>query len=272
MHDTSSNLHLPRILCLHGGGTNATIFKIQCRVLEKRLARSFRLVYAQAPFTTSRPGPDVTSVYKDFAPFRVWLRDHTMPGNWTARGIASKIDASLAKAMAGDEGTGEWVGLMGFSQGAKIAASILYRQQKGGMTDFKFAILVAGRGPLVWLMPERPQPKGLVDAATPFTYDQPEGLTMNSYDHILRLPTLHVHGLSDPGLEKHQDFYYDYCDPRKAELIEWDGNHRMPVKSKDVELFAQHILSIHRDSSSKAKAPRRKSIARVTVREIEVFA
>ncbi|KAH1947450.1 hypothetical protein KXV44_007533 [Aspergillus fumigatus] len=74
MNDTAT-LHLPRLLCLHGGGTNARIFRMQCRVLEKHLGRTFRLVYAQGPFTVVQPGPDVTSVYKDYGPFRSWLRD-----------------------------------------------------------------------------------------------------------------------------------------------------------------------------------------------------
>ena len=243
MTDTSTT-HLPRILCLHGGGTNATIFRMQCRVLEKRLGRSFRLVYAQAPFISLGPGPDVTAVYKDFGPFRVWLRDHRMPGVWTSRDVTSKIDASLALAMAADDAkgaTGEWVGLLGFSQGAKIAASILYRQQRGGMPTFRFAILIAGRGPLVWLMPDLPQPHGLVDAATPFTYDPPAWLTLGSYEHMLRLPTVHVHGLKDPGLDKHRELLREYCDPRSATLVEWDGDHRMPIKLRDVETVVQQI-------------------------------
>ncbi|KAH1600297.1 hypothetical protein KXW91_008005 [Aspergillus fumigatus] len=61
MNDTAT-LHLPRLLCLHGGGTNARIFRMQCRVLEKHLGRTFRLVYAQGPFTVVQPGPDVTDM------------------------------------------------------------------------------------------------------------------------------------------------------------------------------------------------------------------
>lgn len=243
MNDTAT-IHLPRILCLHGGGTNALIFRMQCRVLEKRLGRSFRLVYAQAPFTSLEPGPDVTSVYKDYGPFKVWLRDHRMSGVWTSRDVAASIDAALALAMAADDAkgaTGDWVGLLGFSQGAKVAASILYRQQRCGMTSFRFAVLFAGRGPLVWLMPDLPQPHGLVDAATPFTHSAPAWLTLGSDEHMLRLPTIHVHGLKDPGLDWHRDLLREYCDPLQATLLEWEGDHRMPIKSRDVEMIVQQI-------------------------------
>ena len=69
----SSTLHLPRILCLHGGGTNARIFRAQCRALITQLESEYRLVFAQAPFD-SHAGPDVLSVYSQWGPFRRWLR------------------------------------------------------------------------------------------------------------------------------------------------------------------------------------------------------
>lgn len=243
MNDTAT-LHLPRLLCLHGGGTNALIFRMQCRVLEKHLGHTFRLVYAQGPVTGVEPGSDVTSVYKDYGPFRGWLRDNRTPGVWTSRDLAAGIDAALALAMTADDAagaTGDWVGLLGFSQGAKVAASILYRQQRCGGSGFRLAVLFAGRGPLVWLMPELPLPPGLVDAATPFTLPAPAWLPRGSDEHILWLPTIHVHGLKDPGLDRHRDLLREYCNPLQATLLEWEGDHRMPIKSRDVEIIVQQI-------------------------------
>ncbi|KAF5549507.1 serine hydrolase FSH [Fusarium mexicanum] len=250
--DNSATIQLPRILCLHGGGTNALIFRMQCRVLEKRLEGSFRLVYAQAPFTSIEPGPDVTSVYRDYGPFKVWLRDQRMSGFWTSRDVAAGIDAALASAMAADDGkgaTGDWVGLLGFSQGARLAASILYRQQICGVMSFRFAVLFAGRGPLVWLMPDLSQPHGLVDAATPFTEPAPACLALGS-ENMLRLPTIHVHGLKDPGLDHHRDMLQEYCDPTQATLLEWEGDHRMPIKSRDVEVIVQRIHRLARETET----------------------
>lgn len=253
MNNMNTTIHLPRILCLHGGGTNAAIFQMQCRVLEKRLGRSFRLVYAQAPFTSTEPGPDVTSVYRNYGPFRVWFCDHNMSKFLTSRDVATAIDASLALAMAADDAkgaTGDWVGLLGFSQGAKAAASILYRQQRCAITNFRFAILFAGRGPLVWLMPDLPRPDGLVDAATPFTYASSPWVSLGSDEHMLRLPTVHVHGVNDPGLEYHRDLLREYCDPLQATLLEWAGDHRMPIKSRDVEAVVQQIHRVARETEA----------------------
>ena len=256
MNDTAT-LHLPRLLCLHGGGTNARIFRMQCRVLEKHLGHTFRLVYAQGPLTEVEPGPDVMYVYKDYGPFRAWLRDNRMSGVWTSRDIAAGIDAALALAMTADDAagaTGDWVGLLGFSQGAKVAASILYRQQRCGGSSFRFAVLFAGRGPLVWLMPELPLPPGLVDAATPATLLAPAWLPQGSDEHILSLPTIHVHGLKDPGLDRHRDLLREYCSPLQAKLLEWEGDHRMPIKSRDVEIVVQQIHKAAQETETQALA------------------
>ncbi|KAL5342472.1 serine hydrolase-domain-containing protein [Aspergillus crustosus] len=258
----TTTLHLPRILCLHGGGTNASIFRLQCRVLEKHLRHSFRLVYAEAPFPTLNPGPDVTSVFADQGPFKTWLLDHRASASWASADVSGAIDTALTLAMAADDangGMGQWVGLLGFSQGAKIAASVLYRQQTlpWDTTSFRFAALFAGRGPLVWLAPDMPRPRGLVDAATPFDI-QPELadiLSGTSEEHILSLPTIHVHGLRDPGLDRHRELLEEYCDPLQSALIEWDGGHRIPIKRRDVEMVVRQIERISREAAVAAVAP-----------------
>jgi hypothetical protein len=65
VEEENPELGLPRILCLHGGGTNARIFRAQCCALINQLRHEFRLVFAQAPFN-SEAGPDVLSVYSEW--------------------------------------------------------------------------------------------------------------------------------------------------------------------------------------------------------------
>ncbi|KAM3083969.1 hypothetical protein ACMFMF_001327 [Clarireedia jacksonii] len=232
-HDPT--LELPRLLCLHGGGTNAAIFTAQCRVLAVHLKPYFRLVFPEAPFP-SGAGPDVLSVYQDYGPFKRWLGwlpEH--PVIPVAQEVAA-IEDSIEKAMKEDDAkgaTGAWVGLLGFSQGAKIAGSLLLRKQireEGGRDiegqDWKFAVLMAGRAPLVSL--ERDQ-------------DRWGGIDEND---VLTLPTIHVHGLKDPGLELHRDLLNIWCEKGSARLVEWDGNHRIPIKAQDVEAVVKPILNL----------------------------
>ncbi|KAG4031504.1 hypothetical protein MFRU_009g02750 [Monilinia fructicola] len=232
-HDPT--LQLPRLLCLHGGGTNAVIFIMQCRALSLHLKPYFRLVFAEAPFECG-PGPDVTSVYGDFGPFKRWLGWLPEHAVINARDEVIAIEESIEKAMREDDAkgaTGGWVGLLGFSQGAKIAGSLLLRRQireEGGRDlegqDWRFAVLMAGRAPLISL--EREQDRwGQVDE-----------------NDILTLPTIHVHGMKDPGLDYHKELLNIWCERGSAQLIEWDGNHRIPIKSADVEAVVTPMLAL----------------------------
>ena len=244
-------LDLPRILCLHGGGTNARIFRAQCRVLEAKLKSKFRLCFADAPFL-SQAGPDVISVYKNYGPFRRWLRWRQDQPEIDAAAAVRNIEMSLDAAMRADDetgATGPWVGLLGFSQGAKMCASLLFRQQvraeKLGRhcagSNFRFAVLMAGRGPLVSLDPELVMTPSIVDAAHLGFQLSPD---RNSAEHLLRLPSIHVHGLEDQGLLLHRRLREQYCEKGTTRLIEWDGAHRVPISSKVVGTIVEEILAI----------------------------
>ena len=215
-------LHLPRILCLHGGGVNADVFRAQARALIRHLP-DFRLVFADGPFFCDA-GPGIVPVYEDCGPFRRWLRwlpDHPEVDDDTA---IEEIMYSINSCKKDDEGTGAWVGIIGFSQGAKLAASLLYDQQirfeKEGKadTDYKFGVLLAGRGPLI----------SFCDYSRNEACVRPGAMSevinyVNKSGHVLRIPTLHVHGLADKGLHLHQLLLEQYMDPKMATLIQWDG-------------------------------------------------
>ncbi|KAL3438032.1 serine hydrolase FSH [Aspergillus tetrazonus] len=277
-------LHLPRILCLHGGGTNARIFTAQCRALRRQLADSYRLVFADAPFLSSA-GPDVTSVYGEWGPFRSWV---PVPAGvdisaWAAASASSRIDVDveaidecIAAAMEQDDragATGDWVGLVGFSQGARVAASLLYRQQRQqrmgltswsrgrdckrgatARTNYRFAVLFAGRGPLLDLGFGSGSLAGSSAASSSASASGSgsESASEEEEDgHLLSIPTIHVHGLRDPGLEMHRDLVRS-CRPSCVRIVEWEGAHRMPITTKDVGAVVAEIrhLAISRKYES----------------------
>ena len=246
----SQTLHLPRILCLHGGGVTGDVFRAQARALIKYLP-DFRLVFADGPFFCD-PGPGIVPVYQDCGPFRRWLRwlkEHPEIDDDSA---TEEIYYAIETCKREDEGTGPWVGLLGFSQGAKLAASVLYDQQihmeKEGKadTDYKFAVLLAGRNPLVSFCEYSKSP-ALVDAggvSEGFQYD-------GDSPHKVRLPTIHVHGLADAGLHLHRKLLNQYHDTKTATVIEWDGAHRVPIKKVDVEKITTEVYRIAREQGVK---------------------
>lgn len=250
------SLLLPRLLCLHGGGSNARIFQAQCRALRAELSPHFRFVFANAPYP-SEPGPDVTSVYNSFGPFRRWLRSGPQDPYIPAREAVEDIGGALTMAMDESDrqgATGEWAGVIGFSQGAKMAASLFLRQQvhaqKSGnhgfapVSNFRFAVLMAGRPPLVSLDPHLLSDPALLDASQYASSQVPGFVAKCREEHVLRLPTIHVHGREDPGLNLHRALLEDCCCSKKARLVEWDGQHRVPIKTKDVLPMVDAILDV----------------------------
>lgn len=254
----ASTLHYPRILCLHGGGTNSRIFHMQCRAISHSLKTRFRMVFAEAPFP-STAGPDVLTVYADCGPFKRWVL--TVEPNAVERQPKetwAAIDKTIGDTMDADDAlgaTGEWVAVLGFSQGAKIAASILLLQQemperlgrlKRSEKGFRFGVLMAGRGPLLPLDPDN---ASWLDAEERFNYVNNEAA-----NRILRIPTIHFHGLDDPGLGYHQVLLEEWCDPKTTTLLEWDGNHRLPFKTPDVKLLVDKILAFSSQTGVAFKA------------------
>lgn len=236
--DDPQTLDLPRILCLHGGGTNSHIFRAQCRALVAHLKPFFRLVFAEAPFL-SNPGPDVVSVYKEWGPFRSWI-PMLQTTDTDDDDIARQVYQSLSIAMMQDDdagATGSWVGLLGFSQGASLAVSLLLKQHldetlSSGRryintnrnnrfrTNYKFAVLIAGRPP-----------------STRLRLGVPETVR-------LQVPTIHVHGLKDPHVELHKTLISQCNFGASYSVIEWDGGHRLPIKTSDVDMVTAEVLRV----------------------------
>lgn len=249
----TGNLHLPRILCLHGGGVNAEIFAAQCRALTAVLTPDFRLVFADGPFFCPA-GPGIAAVYESWGPFRRWTR-------WLPEHAAIDDDAAADEllyaaqtAIGRDGGSGPFVGILGFSQGAKVAASLLYEQQQqldtvdgdGGSsstTSFMFGVLMAGRAPLVSLSARtagpRMQPAGTLADGFDF-----QGLAHHDRIPLLIIPTVHWHGLGDPDLALHRILLEQYCDPSTATVVEWPGGHRVPVRSEDAKRLGRAIVKV----------------------------
>lgn len=254
---SDSSLHLPRILCFHGGGSNARIFRFQCRVLRAHLRSVFRLCFVEAPFD-SEAGPDVTLVYRDYGPFRRWICWKEEQSRWAPPDAVYAIETAIQAAIDEDNSkgaTGEFVGMLGFSQGARLAASLLYRQQlqaeAGGklgplQTSFRFGVLLAGRGPLVVLDPKSQAALSPLDGDR----DAPGATCVDDHCRIgdrrpiLRVPTIHVHGLQDEGLAFHRSFLEEYHSRESTVLLEWGGMHRVPIESRVVASIVEEMLRL----------------------------
>lgn len=209
-----------------------------------RLALRFRFVFVDAPFLCDE-GVGVHPVYSDWAPFRRWSRWLDTHPEIEPGVCAHEILYAIEQAMRADAGTGDWVAVLGFSQGAKVACSLLLKQQLEGAAGgpWRFGVILAGRAPLLALSDEMEGMKWLQSAA-----GLPDQADMDAIfdapESKLRLPTVHVHGLKDEGLELHRRCVEDYCAAGTTTVVEWDGPHRIPLKRTDVDRVVAAIVEV----------------------------
>ena len=216
--------HLPRLLCLHGGGTSAMIFKIQTRRLQWALRSTFKFVFADGPFV-SGPGPGVLPVFAGCEPYFSWLKRESPTPEQDQR----RVRQVLLKLMKDDGG--EFVGLMGFSQGATLTAGLLADQVEGnapdGMPKWQFGVMLCGGfPPLSMSLARSPssRPSRGVDAHGE-TRDPDE-------DEIIHVPSVLVRGTLDPHCEKGRR-QVKYFDPESAIVMEFNMGHNLPGAAGD---------------------------------------
>ena len=105
-------------------------------------------------------------------------------------------------------------------------------------------MLLAGRGPLVLLSPELGTPLGMAEASSSSVLSSSEERDCPPMESSLTVPTIHVHGLHDPGLELHRKMLRRCCDAKSARPIQWEGEHRVLIKTNDITIIVNTILAI----------------------------
>jgi hypothetical protein len=50
--------------------------------------------------------------------------------------------------------------------------------------------------------------------------------------------------MADAGLHLHRILLDEYCEHGTAALLEWEGAHRIPIKSKDVDRVVDAIYDL----------------------------
>ncbi|KAB2100142.1 hypothetical protein AG0111_0g11733 [Alternaria gaisen] len=112
----------PLILCLHGLGSSAEIFKAQTYHIRHHLRDRFELVYVDGPYKCG-PGPEILPTFEGCGPFYRWTEEHEEAydpdvydhsGADKSAGLRSVL-ADLTPSISSEL----WVGVMGFSQGGE---------------------------------------------------------------------------------------------------------------------------------------------------------
>lgn len=202
----------PALIALHGFTMNAAGLKHMLADLEPRLAGDVELVYPDAPHPASEASvagiAQLMGGFRPKPPNRQWWSssdDGDAYVGWEAS--RQQLAAELAARPA--------AGLLGFSQGAAVAAALAAASSRGLLPPVRFVIAVAG------FLPRAPDIAALFDAP-------------------VRVPSLHVWGLAD-GFAKHAPRLVERFDPERREVVTWPGRHTVPTSGAPADAIVDFI-------------------------------
>jgi pimeloyl-ACP methyl ester carboxylesterase len=201
------------LIALHGFTQNGHQFRSQLSPLLGRLPDSVRVEVPDAPHACSAAarerlqhllgGPPLPP------PHLAWW-DATDEGR-SYRGW----EQSLAQLRALADGC-DTLGLLGFSQGAIVAAALAALAEHGQFPALRFAVLVAGRKPRAELF----QPL---------------------FERPLTTASLHVWGARDVLGNTESAKLVDAFDANRREVATWSGPHTVPTHGPGAEAIARFI-------------------------------
>jgi predicted esterase len=215
---------------LHGGGSNATVFKIQSRRLIWNLEKQFRFVFAQAPIEGT-PGHGMLPVFETCKPFYRWVSRRFKAGESNVEPTpveeCQRVDEILTKIMEENGGVESFKGIIGFSQGARLVPGLLLRQkleerdQGSSKWKFKFGVMIGGPFPPISLT---------------------QNVDVKDYELLREIPTVHGWGRDDhvkPGCVE----LYNACDSDHCFQMDFEGGHHLPLKDVEAKDLCDLIMA-----------------------------
>ncbi|KAL1838453.1 hypothetical protein VTJ49DRAFT_2650 [Mycothermus thermophilus] len=222
----------PKVVFLHGSGTNADIFRLQARKLHALLEPHFHLIYLNAPIPCP-PGPGVLPFFEGCDPYLAWL-DDTTPASEQAFWAGNEI-ANLAREI---RQLGDVVAIVGFSQGAKIAMEVVRRLEEEGSSSsspspVKIVLSICGTAPFHG---------GLIGGGGKGEQDpEREALYQESLKRgVVKAESVHWIAERDPW-KAESDKLVDFFDETTRKVIRARGGHHMPLDDKANEQLAKLV-------------------------------
>lgn len=189
-----------KLLNLHGFTQNGDVLREHLGPLFGALPAQVTCVYPHGPHACSA---------ESLARLRAMIGGEQPPPHlswWNATDdgrVYRGLEQTLA-SLAAEIGVDEAFGVLGFSQGALLAAALAGLAERGEFARPAFVVLVAGRIPRA-------------DVLRPL------------FERPLAVPSLHIWGERDPMALAEAPKLADKFDPTLRELMPWDGPHVLPT-------------------------------------------
>ncbi|KAH8896317.1 hypothetical protein GQ53DRAFT_838510 [Thozetella sp. PMI_491] len=248
---------LPKILCLHGAGSSGAIFQAQCRKITRSLRNELEFVYVDAPFA-SKAGPGMWPVYSDSGPFFRWHCDEAATEGFDITDAEVRTERekvrSMFESIFAESKDAPFIGVMAFSQGARVATGLLQYLEKmsregcQGWPDMKFAILCSGTYPPLLIDEDANTAATGEGGSVVDEQDLPASEavgddTVNTVEsRKLRIPSIHLHGTRDPWKTESERLAQDCYAEESSTVIQFAGGHQIPPQDIDVARVSGEIL------------------------------
>jgi hypothetical protein len=200
------------LIALHGFTMNAGGLRHMLSELEPRLAAVVDLEFVDAPHRASDDSvaglAGLLGGLRPKPPNLQWWNasdDGLTYAGW--KETRALLEATVRGHAA--------AGLLGFSQGAAVAASLAAAASRGEFPELAFVILVAGFTPRA------------LDIAP-------------SFAEPVRVPSLHVWGEADP-FARHAPALYRRFDPATREMVTWPGRHIVPTTGEAADVVVEFV-------------------------------
>ncbi|PYH91927.1 hypothetical protein BO71DRAFT_384662 [Aspergillus ellipticus CBS 707.79] len=206
-----------RFLCLHGAGTSAEIFEIQSGGITYDLAKKGHTFKYANGYMEDAVEPQLKDIFP--GPFYSHYPRDRAPGE--------KLAPAIKHVQQIIESDGPFDAVMGFSQGAAIAAAMIAQHAQTHQEPlFKLAVFIC--------------------AATPFDSTGNEFLSAPAGEYPIQIPTTHIVGKQDP-LYAYSMRLFRLCEPGKAQFYDHGSKHMVPFDMKITEAMVAAIeVSIRR--------------------------
>ncbi|KAJ6095351.1 hypothetical protein N7486_006097 [Penicillium sp. IBT 16267x] len=202
-----------KFLCLHGASTNTEILEIQTGGLRQQLSqRGHTFTFMNGKFVAPVEG-ELEGVVD--GPFFNHYERNTTPGSTVAQAIEHTQNI-IAKE-------GPFDAVLGFSQGAALAATMIIQHAKANLTApplFRAAVFLCGGVP--W------DESGLV-----LIKAAPDSFPIN-------IPTANVVGKLDPHYENGMALWR-LCEPSKAAFYDHGMKHMVPFDAVNTDAIVRVI-------------------------------
>lgn len=170
--------------------------------------------------------------FESCAPFYRWVSNRFQLGDGdvevTPADEVAVVDEIILKAMEENGGRRSFVGVMGFSQGARLAAGMLLRQEMErrdrGYSDwgFRFGVVIGGPFPPIAL--------------------RPDGVEVEDYGVMGQLPMVHAWGREDPVRFGAKDMV-NACDGKDSFVMDFAGGHHLPLTDPEAQELSDLIVN-----------------------------